>query len=338
VRLLLAADVGATKVDLGVFSPRSGPRSPLASTTVPTARYPSLGALVAEFLSRTGLKVDGAVFAVAGPVQDGRVDTLGLPWPVDGDVLRASIPVADLLLLNDLEATAGSVPFLRSDDVVTLRQGTPREGGAIAVVAAGTGLGEAFLISTASGYVACESEGGHASFAPTSTTEIELLGTLRHRLDHVSYETVCSGAALPDLHAFVRATRDTEEPAWLSERLAAEVDGTPVIVEAALSGRAGTEACVGAVELLVSILGAEAGNLALKVMATGGVYLGGGIPPRILPLLRQGQFLKSLGSKGPDSGFLAEVPVHVITNTSAGLFGAAWSGLEAMSDIPASAN
>lgn len=330
--MLLAADVGATKVSLGVFSPGSGPRSPLVAGNVATAEYPSFEALAGKFLAEAGLDVDGAVIAVAGPVRDGKVETLGLPWPIEQDVLRASIPVTELLLLNDLEAIARSVPLLEPDDLVTLREGTAHEGGSIAVVAPGTGLGEAFLVSTASGYVACASEGGHTSFAPTSEREIDLLRMFRERVDHVSYETVCSGAALPGLYAFVRTAGETVEPTWLSEHLASAVDQTPVIVEAALSGRAGSEACVAAVELFISILGAEAGNLALQVMATGGVYLGGGMPPRILPLLRPELLLESFGAKGPDHGYLDEIPVHVIVNPSAGLIGAAWSGLEALLD------
>jgi glucokinase len=326
--MLLAADVGATKVSLGIFSRQSGPRSPLVAGDLPTTGYPSLEALVAEFLGGAGLDVDGAVIAVAGPVKDGRVETLGLPWPIDEEVLRTSIPVTQLLLLNDLEALARSVPLLEPDDLVTLREGRGREGGSIAVIAPGTGLGEAFMVRTEGGYVPCASEGGHASFAPTSEQQVDLLRTFWERFDHVSYETVCSGAALPGLYAFVRVADEMVEPAWLSEQLASSVDQTPVIVEAALSGRAGAEACVAAVELFVSILGAEAGNLALKVMATGGVYLGGGMPPRILPLLRPELLLESFGAKGPDFGYLEEIPVHVITNPSAGLIGAAWSGLE----------
>jgi glucokinase len=327
--LLLAADVGGTKARVGVFSRDSGPRSPLASAVASTTGQPSLEALLTRFLADNGLKVDRAVVAVAGAVRDGRVETTGLPWVIEQEALRASISANDVVLMNDLEAIARSVPLLEPGDVVTLREGVVRERGAIAVVAPGTGLGEAFLVSTPSGYMACASEGGHASFAPTSDVEIELLRTLRERFDHVSYEMVCSGAAVPDLYDFVRSAEGTTEQAWLSERIAATVDRTPVIVEAALSGRPGSEACLAAMELFVSILAAEAGNLALNVMATGGVYLGGGIPARILPLLRQRPFLEAFGSKGPDSsGLLAEVPVRVVRNPSAGLIGAAGIGLE----------
>ncbi len=328
--LVLAADVGATTTRLGVYSQASGPRSPLASSTVPTAAFPSLGAIVADFLAEAALEVDAAVFAVAGPVRDGRVQTPSLPWPIEHSELRANLDVDTVLLMNDLEATARSVPLLEPADLVTLREGRGRPGGAIAVVGLGTGLGEAFLIHTQSGYETCPSEGGHASFAPTSETELDLLRALWKRFGYVSYETVCSGAALPDLYAFARSGGDELEPAWLSERLAAMVDQTPVIVEAALSRREGTQYCVAAVELLVSILGAEAGNLALKVTATGGLYLGGGMPSRILPLLRSSRFLARFGDKGRDSEFLDEIPVHVISNTFAGLIGAAVTGLEAI--------
>ncbi len=328
--LVLAADVGATTTRLGVYSQASGPRSPLASSTAPTADFPSLEAMVANFLAESALEVDTAVFAVAGPVRDGRVRTRGLPWPIEHSELPAHLDVDTVLLMNDLEAIARSIPLLEPADLVTLREGRARPGGAIAVVGLGTGLGEAFLISTPSGYETCPSEGGHAAFAPTSETELRLLSTLLDRFGYVSYETVCSGAALPDLYAFARSGDDAVEPEWLLECLAAAVDQTPVIVEAALSGQEGTQHCAAAVELLVSILGAEAGNLALKVTATAGVYLGGGMPSRILPLLRSSKFLERFGSKGRDSEFLGEIPVHVISNTYAGLIGAAASGLEAI--------
>lgn len=284
--------------------------------------------MLADFLSDAGFEVGAAVLAIAGPVRHGRVATESLPWPIEQTELRARLHVGDLSLVNDVEAMAMSVPLLESNDVICLREGRTGEGGVAAVIGLGTGLGEAFLIRTASGYAACASEGGHASFAPTSATELGLLRALWNRESHVSYEMVCSGSALPLLYEFVRSAGGAAEPAWLRDRIAAAADQTPVIVDAAMSGDDGSESCVAAVQLLVAILGAEAGNLALKVSATAGVYLGGGLPTRILPALRSRDFLESFGSKGRDSEFLDEIPVRVISNTFAGLIGAASAGLE----------
>jgi glucokinase len=328
--LVLAADVGATTTRLGIYSVESGPRAAAASRTVATTDYASIEQLVGEFLSAERLDVEAAVLAVAGPVRDGVVVTDTLPWSIDQDELLARLGVASLRLMNDVEAVAWAVPLLEPDDVVTLREGKARPSGAVAVIGLGTGLGEAFLVATPTGYVDCESEGGHTAFAPSSDEESELLRLLGQRSRYVSYEMVCSGMALPDLYAFVRSRSTEPEPEELSARLASAADRTRVIVDTALSGAPGSVTCLAAVELLVSILGAEAGNFALTVSATGGFYLGGGMPSRILPLLRSGQFLERFGSKGRDSAFLNEIPVHVITNTLAGLIGAAATGLDAI--------
>ncbi len=329
---MLAADIGATTTRLGIYSSQLGPRVPVAAQTVATAHYPSPEALLGGFLAGVRREASVVSLAVAGPVRHGAVITGTLPWMVDGAALSTILGKSTVLLMNDLAAVARAIPVLEPDDVETLRQGHPVGGGGIAVIGLGTGLGEAFLVRSPAGHVACESEGGHTAFAPSSEIEMELLRHLWKRSRFVSYEMVCSGMALPDLYAFVRARRHalTPEPE-VSRRLATTTDRTRVIVEAALEGGDGSEACRAAVDLLVGILRSEAGNLCLTVAATGGIYLGGGLPSRILPLLRSGQFLERFGSKGRDSDFLAEIPVHVITNTFAGLIGAAASGLETLS-------
>jgi glucokinase len=291
--------------------------------------------LLGDFVAGVRRKAGVAAIAVAGPIRDGVVVTDTLPWRVDGDALQSQLGVSSLLLMNDLDAVARAVPRLAPEDVETLRAGRPEGRGAIAVIGLGTGLGEAFLIHSPSGYVACESEGGHMAFAPETDTELELLGFLRERSVFVSYEMVCSGMALPDLYAFVRtrrtAGRPDPEPDAIAQARGSAGDLTRAIVDSALSDADASTNSRSALELLVGILGAAAGNLALTVNASGGVYLGGGMPSRILPMLRSGQFLRRFGSKGRDSAFLAEIPVHVITNTFAGLIGAAASGLEALS-------
>jgi len=219
-------------------------------------------------------------------------------------------------------ATAWAVPVLRPRDIRTLHAGAPEPHGAMAVIAPGTGLGEAFLIWDGARYRAQPSEGGHADFAPPTPRERALLAFLGRRGEHVSYERVCSGLGIPHLYAFLKA-RGEREPAWLARELAAAADPTPVIVAAALNRRPPAPIATATLAMFVSILGAEAGNLALKVLATGGVYLGGGIPPRIVPALSDGRFTAAFTRKGRLSDLLARVPVRVIVHPEAALLGAA---------------
>jgi len=344
--MLLAGDIGGTKTNLAVFSPEAGPRAPLAEAIFTSARYPSLETLVREFLAQVGLPVERASFGVAGPVVAGRATITNLPWVIDGAQLQAALHLSSVRLLNDLAAIAHAVPILSPADLHTLNAGQMTPGGAIAVIAPGTGLGEAFLTWDGSRYRAHASEGGHTDFAPTNLFEIELLRYLREGLgfEHVSYERICSGMGLPNIYAYLKDSGYAEEPDWLAEQLAATDDPTPVIVGAALrqpfdgaqdkaqdtalDDERQCELCLATLNTFVSILGAEAGNLALKVLATGGVYLGGGIPPRILPALEQERFMEPFRRKGRFSALLARVPVHVILNPKTALLGAACHGLE----------
>ena len=326
--ILLAGDIGGTKTNLAVFSSEAGPRAPLVEKAFPSPDYPSLETLVREFLTQLDLKVERATFGVAGPVVDGRVRVTNLPWVIDERQLQETLALSSVRLLNDLEAIANSVPFLEPADLHTLNAGQPVPGGAIAIIAPGTGLGEAYLTWDGSRYRSHASEGGHTSFAPMDELEIELLRYLQARFAHVSCERVCSGIGLPNIYAYLKDSGYADEPAWLAEQLAAAGDPTPVIVNAALDGERPSELCVATLNVFVSALGAEAGNLALKVLATGGVYLGGGIPPRILPVLRQAQFMDTFRRKGRMSDLLARMPVHVILNPKAALLGTACYGLE----------
>jgi glucokinase len=298
--------------------------------TFSSACYRNLESLVREFLSEVDLKVDRAAFGVAGPVVGGRVTTTNLPWEIDEDHLRRVLNLSSVHLLNDLEAIAHAVPLLKGDDLHTLNEGRAVPGGAIALIAPGTGLGEAFLTWDGSRYRAHPSEGGHVGFAPANRLEAELLQYLRdqHGFDHVSYERVCSGLGIPTIYAFLKDQGQAEEPAWLTEQLAAAPDRTPVIVNAAVDKKRRCELCISTLNIFVSILGAEAGNLALKVLATGGVYVGGGIPPRIVLVLENGRFMEAFVRKGRMSGLLARMPVKVILNPKAALLGAACRGLE----------
>jgi len=326
--MLLAGDIGGTKTTLAVFSPEVGPRAPLSEATFPSTRYPSLEAVVSEFLSQVDLNVEQATFGVAGPVVAGKAEITNLPWVIDERQLAEALRVSSVRLLNDLTATAHAVPFLEPADLHTLNVGQRAPGGAIAVIAPATGLGEAFLTWDGSRYRPHVSEGGHADFPPTNPFEVELLRYLQDRFEHVSYERVCSGRGLPNIYAYLRDSGYADEPAWLTEQLADADDPTPVIVNAALEVEEPCELCVATLNAFVSILGGEAGNLALKVLAGGGVYLGGGIPRRILPALKDERFMQAFRRKGRMSDLLASVPVHVIPNRKVALLGAACHGLE----------
>lgn len=327
--MLLVGDVGGTKTILAVYPLGKPPGVPLAEKTFPSARYPDLVSLVREFLSEIDLKVDRAAFGVPGPVIGGRARVTNLPWKIEEEHLRQALNLSSVELLNDLQAIAQAIPSLKGGDLHTLNEGDPVSGGAIGLIAPGTGLGEAFLTWDGSRYRAHPSEGGHTDFAPTSPLEAELLAFLRtgHGEVHVSYERICSGLGLPNIYAFFKTCGKIKEPPWLTEQLSSVKDPTPVIVNAALGKGRTCRLCLDTLNTFVSILGAEAGNLALKVLATGGVYLGGGIPPRILSVLENGRFMEAFVRKGRMSGLLSKMPVHVILNPKAALLGAACRAL-----------
>lgn len=325
--MLLAGDIGGTKTILAAFSPETGPRRPVAQAIYPSANYSGLEVMAREFLAEVNLAVDHACFDVAGPVVEGRARTTNLPWVIDETALQQALNLRAVRLVNDLEAIAHAVPILQPEDLHTLNEGEVVPEGAMAVVAPGTGLGEAYLTWDGSGYRAHASEGGHADFAPTNPTQIELLRYLRERFDgHVSFERVCSGLGIPHLYDFFRDSGYAPELPDLAEQLAVAADRTPLIMNAALARPAPCTLCTATLDTFVEILGAEAGNMALKVLATGGVYLGGGIPPRILAVLDNGRFIAAFRRKGRFADLLGRVPVHVIT-TRAALIGAARYGL-----------
>jgi glucokinase len=325
--MLLAGDVGGTKTKLAVFAEERGPRDPLAEATFPSKDYRGLKAIVEAFLARHDAEVERACFGVAGPVIENRVEITNLQWHVDAAELQEALGFSSVVLLNDLAATANGVPFLEPEELHTLYEGQHDPTGAIAVVAPGTGLGEAFLTWDEDDrrYRPHASEGGHTDFGPVTPRQIQLLRYLWARFEHVSYERICSGMGIPNIYTYFKGGAYAEEPDWLAEALAEADDPTPVIVNAALEEK--SELCTLTLDTFLAVLGAEAGNLALKVMATGGVYLGGGIPPRILPALEEGPFLEAFRSKGRHADLLARVPVRVILNPEVALLGAACYGL-----------
>jgi glucokinase len=325
-KALLAADIGGTKTVLALVTKDDGARRPIHQTTFPSISYPSLEAIVGEFLREKNVQVERASFGVAGPVVDNRAHITNLPWVVDGRVLSETLDGAPVHLINDLESLACAVPNLEPSDMETLNAGQPQQRGAIAVIAPGTGLGEAFLIWQDDHYQPCPSEGGHTSFAPQGPVQRELLAHLEARFGHVSNERVCAGPGIPNIYSFLRDTARATEPDWLRSKLAAVSDRTPLIVQTALDGTA--DICIDTLDLFVSILGARSGSLALTVLATGGVYVGGGIPPRIISKLRGSAFMEAFAGKGRLSQLMSRMPVHVIVRPDAALFGAACHALE----------
>jgi glucokinase len=327
--MLLAGDIGGTKTVLALFAPDTGPHAPLREATFPSNRYSQLEAILREFLEGASAPIERACFGVAGPVVAGRAEITNLPWEMTETGLSQFLGYPTKLL-NDLESIAYAVPILEPDDIRTLANGSPVAQGNIAVIAPGTGLGEAFLTWERTHYRAHASEGGHSSFAPIDPLQVGLLTYLHDRkgYQHVSFERVCSGKlGIPNIYDYLKQTGYAEEPAWLAQKLAGTDDPTPVIVSAALDKATPSELCAQTLRMFISILGAEAGNLALKVMATAGIYLGGGIPPRLISSLEQPLFLDSLRSKGRFRDTLSDMPVHVILNRKAALLGAAAYGI-----------
>ncbi len=329
--MLLAGDIGGTKTAIGVFSEKGGPRAPLAEAEVHSADYPSLETIAKEFLAKTGLRVDRACFGVAGPVLDGRAKVTNLPWIVDQGAVAKALDLESVYLLNDLESIACAVPELLPGDVDTLSAGRPVERANIAVFAPGTGLGEAFLTWEDRGYRAHGSEGGHADFAPVDAIQIRLLEFLRGRFEHVSYEHVCSGVGIPHVYEFFRDREKIPESPAVTQRIASEADRTKAIIQSALEPADSSPRCRAAIETVVSIMGAEAGNLALKVLALGGVYLAGGIPTHIQPVLKSPRFLEAFRRKGRFSEIMSRIPVHLMIG-KVGIAGAAAYGLKRASE------
>jgi glucokinase len=327
--MLLSGDIGGTKTVLALFQEMGAAdleHTPLKEAVFPSSEYNSLEEIIHEFLKEVDVSLSGASFGVAGPVVNRRAEITNLPWKIDAQRISDTFGV-ETRLLNDLEAIANAVPHLHNDDLIVLHEGQPEPHGAKAVIAPGTGLGEAFLVWDGRRYESYPSEGGHAAFAPTSERQIELLSYWLKKLGHVSYERLCSGIGIPNIYQYLRDCGEYDEPEWLRDQLATSRDHTPIIVETAKSAKA--LICVDTLNLFMEILGSEAANLALKVLATGGVYIGGGIPPRILHQLQTSRFLDLFRYKGRFSEMMAKMPVYIINNPKVALYGAAYEALKA---------
>ena len=328
--MLLAGDIGGTKTVLALFKEEKSAvefeHVPVHEAIFASGDYISLEAIIKDFLKTYDVELSGASFGVAGPVVNQQAEITNLTWIIDSDRIRKTFGV-NTILLNDLEAIANAVPHLEEDDLFTLHKGQPEPQGAIGVIAPGTGLGEAFLVWDGEKYESYPSEGGHAAFAPITKRQVDLLSYWLERLGHVSYERLCSGIGIPNIYEYLRKEGGHSEPDWLRQELAKVEDPTPLIVKTAQAGE--VSICKETLTLFMEILGGEAANLALKVLATGGIYLGGGIPPRILPQLQASRFMKLFQYKGRFSDLMADIPVHVIRNSKVALYGAAYEALKA---------
>lgn len=292
----------------------------LRSDTRPSRDFPSLEAVIRGFVNggaRT--PIAAACFGVAGVVVDGHATTTNLPWTVDEKALQDAIPSPQVKLLNDLEAAAWGVLQLPPGELVCLQEGARRSGHKV-LIAAGTGLGEALILSEGTRHHVIASEGGHVDFAPRTARESALLDYLRREFGHVSYERVLSGPGLFNVYRFLRDTRGLVEPQWLRDRLQTG-DRSATVSEIGLAG--GHPLCVEALDVFASIYGAEAGNLALKAMALGGVYVGGGIAPKIRAKLADGSFIAAFRDKGRFAPLLESIPVQLALDPRAPLLGAA---------------
>jgi glucokinase len=318
--LVLAADVGGTKSYLAVFDGSAERLRPVREERFDTARYPSLGRMAADFLQRGRERVRRACLAVAGPVAHRSCRAVNLPWPVDGAAVARSTGIEKTMIVNDFEAVGHGLRHLRRADRSVIQRGRPAPGRPIALIGAGTGLGEGYLTWEGNSCRVHPSEGGHADFAPRNEVEIALLRFLTARHGHVSYERILSGSGLASLLAFVNESGLA--PLGKAARgEATREDPAVVVTRHAMAGD--DPACVSALELFVSIYGAEAGNLALKLLAAGGVFIAGGIAGRILPRLTDGRFLDAFLDKGRHAPVLRRIPVRVVTNPRVGLIGAA---------------
>lgn len=346
--MILAADIGGTKTTLALFEWESERVEPVDVQTFASSDYETFEEMLEEFLTppaidqdaeeldetnqedsndpaneettNRGPAIEAACFGVAGPVIENRCRTTNLPWSLDGPELAQRFKIPVVQLLNDLEATSYGLLLLRPDEFETLNQGTPpKTNRALGLIAAGTGLGESILFWDGQRYHPMSSEGGHADFAPNTDQEIELLRHVRTNYLHVSYERVLSGMGLHTIYEFLRDT-NKNEPTWLSEKLKVE-DPPATIAEAGLKKQA--DIAVQALDLFTSIYGAEAGNLALKGLTLNGVFLGGGIAPKLLSKLKDGTFMRAFAAKGRYKRLMNAIPVKVIMNEQTALLGAA---------------
>ncbi|GFO66679.1 glucokinase [Geomonas limicola] len=322
--VILAGDVGGTSTRLAFFRVEEGALVALAESHYPSAQYQTLYQIVARFMGEHRFTAERACFGIAGPILDEAVQTPNLPWHIDGALLAHEVGLPRVLLINDLAANTYGIAALKDEDVVVLNAGTPDPTGTIAVVSAGTGLGESLAYWDGERHRPLPSEAGHADFAPRTDEEAQLLQYLKGEFGRVSYERIVSGPGLVNIYRFLRDRRYASEDPSVAAALS-QGDPAPVITHAALTGSSAL--CAWTLEIFVAVYGAECGNAALRFLATGGVYLGGGIAPRILSKLQEPVFWDAFHTKGRLGSLLTTIPVKVILNDRTALLGAACAAL-----------
>lgn len=318
--MILAGDIGGTNARLAFFDFQNGRYNLVSGSVFPSHEYSGLEQIVSEFLETSEVRPDRACFGIAGPVRNGRVETSNLPWIVESTRLAERMQLKKVALINDLEANAWGIAGLGAKDTVDLNQVKSNAQGNQAVIAAGTGLGEAGMYWTGTDHQVFASEGGHADFAPRNEQEVDLFRYLNAQYGHVSYERILSGPGLVNVFHFLRDTGRGTEPQWLTDQML-HSDAAAAISKAAMNGSCAL--CEQALDIFVSVYAAEAGNLALKIMATGGIYLGGGIAPKIVSKLSGPLFMHAFAAKGRMQPVLEAIPVKVIMNDKTALLGAA---------------
>ena len=320
--MLLAADVGGTKTLIGVYR-RNGERPlPQVIHEYATLDFDSLDDVVDAFLEETGTrKADAVCIGVAGPVTGLTARLTNVPWLADASMIGDRLGGCPVYLVNDLEAMGYAVPVLEPDELATLQEGDAVPTGNAALIAAGTGLGQSMLHNVGGRFVPVASEAGHADFSPRTPRELAMVQELSRLHGRVDVERVISGPGLVNIFRFTHGARALETPCTAVGRDVDPTDLPAAISESALEGRC--ERCAEALDMFVAAYGAEAGNLALRCVATAGVYIGGGIAPKILPALEDGGFMEAFLDKEPMVDLLGSLPVSVILNQSSGLLGAA---------------
>ena len=322
--MILAGDVGGTKVHLALYDFAEGKLEHVRDEKYPAREHTGLEEVVRRFLAEgtnSGQEITAACFGVPGPVRDGRLKLTNLPWILDSRSLSHDLKIEHLFLINDLEANGYGIPELTADQIHVLSEGDTSQIGNRGLISAGTGLGEAVLVWNGKVHVPMASEGGHCDFAARNDDEVDLFHYLRSTFNgRVSFERVVSGMGITSIYEFLRDVKGMEEPPWLRDRMKEE-DPNAVIGELGVAGS--SELCSRTLDMFVSAYGAEAGNLALKILSIGGIYLGGGVAPHILPKMESGEFMKAFADKGRLSDLLHQMPVRIILESRAALLGAA---------------
>ena len=316
-KFMLAGDVGGTKTVIGIFRPVKNYPEFHEVRNYSSGAYQDLESVIEDYLSTVKVPISAACFGIAGPVESGRCRTTNIPWEISENRLRNKFSWSHVHLVNDLAAVGYATRVLKDEDIFVLQKGNPGKDGVCGVVAPGTGLGMSLMVKTKDNYIPISSEGGHTDFAPNREEEVELWRYLHEFRGHVSVERIVSGPGLVNIYRWLISRNREEEPSWLKN----QENSAPMISEAAIRGD--DPLCRKALEMFVSVLGTFAGNVALIGLTRGGIYLGGGILPKIMPFLTKENFLNSFCDKGRFSEFLKNIPVYVILNEQAGLLGAA---------------